>query len=92
MELVGGRIKPGSLRYVPEPLVELYDLEADPGERENLADRRPEKVAEMKGLMEAWMKQAGAKDLSPNPDYDTSRPLFNSRDERLKHASRTSTP
>jgi len=92
VELVGGRIKPGSLRYVPEPLVELYDLEADPGERENLADRRPEKVAEMKGLMDAWMRESGAKDLSPNPDYDTSRPLFNSRDERLKHASRTSTP
>jgi hypothetical protein len=34
--------------------------------------------------MEAWMKQAGAKDLTPNPAYDASRPLFNTRDEALK--------
>ena len=89
IEIEGGRITPTSLRYVPEPLVELFDLEADPGERENLADRQPEKVAEMKGLMEAWMKEAGAKDLSPNPDYDASRPLFNSRDEWLRQTRRS---
>jgi len=84
IEIAGGRITPTSLRHVPEPLVELFDLEADPGERENLADRHPEKVAELKGLMGAWMKEAGAKDVIPNPDYDPSRPLFNSRDEWLK--------
>jgi hypothetical protein len=41
-------------------------------------------VNELKSLMEAWMKQAGAKDLTPNPSYDASRPLFNTRDEALK--------
>jgi hypothetical protein len=44
----------------------------------------------MKGLMEAWMKEAGARDLSPNPDYDASRPLFNSRDEWLRQTRRSS--
>jgi hypothetical protein len=34
--------------------------------------------------MESWMKQAGAKDLTPKPVYDVSRPLFNTGDEALK--------
>lgn len=44
----------------------------------------PQKVNELKSLMETWMKQAGAKNLTPNPAYDASRPLFNTRDEALK--------
>jgi hypothetical protein len=64
--------------------VELFDMETDPGEHENLADKYPEKVNELKSLMAAWLKQAGAKDLTPNPAYDASRPLFNMRDEKLK--------
>ena len=32
---------------------ELYDLEADLGERNNLAEKMPEKVAELKKLMES---------------------------------------
>jgi hypothetical protein len=66
--------------------VELFDLESDPGEHENLAARYPEKVSEMKSLMETWMKQTGAKDLFPNPSYDAGRPLFNTREESLKKA------
>jgi hypothetical protein len=66
--------------------VELFDLETDPGEHENLASRYPEKVSELKTLMETWMKQTGAKDLTPNPAYDASKPLFNTREEALKKA------
>lgn len=84
IEFTGGRITPTSLHYVPEPLVELFDLEVDPGERENLADRHPGKVTELKGLMEAWMNEAGAEDVTPNPDYDPSRPLYNTRDAALE--------
>jgi hypothetical protein len=36
--------------------------------------------------METWMKQTGAKDLTPNPAYDASKPLFNTREEALKKA------
>lgn len=61
-------------------------VQSDPGEHENIADRYPEKVSELKSLMVTWMKQAGAKDLTPNPAYDASRPLFNTRDETLKKA------
>jgi hypothetical protein len=71
------------LRYVPEPRVELFDLEADPGERHDLAAAQPEKVAELRGLFEAFMKRSGARDVAPNPDYDATKPLFNSRDAAL---------
>jgi arylsulfatase A-like enzyme len=86
IEITGPRVTDTTLRYQPEARVELFDLETDPGERENLADRYPEKVAELRSLMETWMKQTGAKDLIPNPAYDASRPLFNTREEALKKA------
>jgi len=79
----GGRVTSATSRYVPEPLIELFDVDADPGERTNLAHRYPAKVTEMKELFTAWMKEAGAKDVAPNPAYDARRPMFNTRDEAL---------
>ena len=35
-------------------------------------------------LFEAWMKETGAKDVTPNPAYDPKNPLFNARDDYLK--------
>ena len=86
LEITGPRVTDTTLRYVPKPRVELFNLETDPGEHDNLAARYPEKVAEMKSLIETWMKQTGAKDLTPNPAYDASRPLFDTRSEALKKA------
>ena len=40
---------------------ELYDLEADPDELDNLAGRIPERVAELKPLVQPWI------DLGPKP-------------------------
>jgi arylsulfatase A-like enzyme len=88
LEFEGGRITSESSRYVPEPLVELFDLETDPGERTNLAPRYPSKVAELKELFTAWAKVVGAKDVAPNPAYDARRPMFNTRDEALRKESK----
>lgn len=33
---------------------ELYDLEDDPGEKINLADRHPERVAQMAAVLSEW--------------------------------------
>jgi arylsulfatase A-like enzyme len=84
IEIAGDRVTSSTIRYVPKPRVELFDIESDPGEHDNIADKYPEKVSELKSLLETWMKQTGAKDLTPNPAYDASRPLFNTRDEALK--------
>ncbi len=38
---------------------ELYDLDADRTELNNIAARRPEKVNELKALYESWTKRCG---------------------------------
>jgi arylsulfatase A-like enzyme len=62
---------------------ELYDLQDDPGERRDLAGRRPEIVAEMRARLEAASKNvavagtravAGAGAPAPGPVDDPSKP------------------
>lgn len=45
-----------------EPIEELYNLESDLGERTNLAKKFPERVAELKSLMESLESLEGSKD------------------------------
>ena len=46
---------------------ELYDLEADLGERNNLAEKHPEKVDELKVLMSSIEgKNSGTPSSTPN--------------------------
>ncbi|MEM7234237.1 MAG: sulfatase [Planctomycetota bacterium] len=53
--------------------VELYDLETDLSETENLAERKPELTAALRKQLEAWRRDVGAQMMEPNPDYDPSR-------------------
>jgi len=48
--------------------VELYDLAADPGEREDLAAARSARAAELHGRLAAWRQRVGAVMPSPNPE------------------------
>lgn len=54
----GVRVGPWKYQYAPdEPTVhELYDLSADPQEKKNLADERPEVVQKLSKLIEEWRK------------------------------------
>ena len=53
--------------------LELYDLEADPGERNNLAAALPEKTAELHAKLAAWRKRVGAQEMERNPKHDPER-------------------
>jgi arylsulfatase A-like enzyme len=48
---------------------ELYDLRSDIGETKNLADRMPEKVAELNALIERHLKDIAPLLPKPNPTY-----------------------
>ena len=63
------RTRPGSAlrqgkwkfhEYFEEGRLELYDLDADPGERKNLASLYPEKTTELHQLMQAWRSELQA--------------------------------
>jgi arylsulfatase A len=48
----------------------LYNLEDDLGEKHNLAERMPEKAAELRNMLHAWRKQMNAKMPASGPRDD----------------------
>jgi uncharacterized sulfatase len=52
---------------------ELYDLSKDPGERDNLAKRNPDKTTELARDLAKWREAVGARMPLPNPDFDPAR-------------------
>jgi arylsulfatase A len=53
--------------------VELYNLRDDIGEARNLAVKMPQKAHELKGRLDAWLKELNPEMPKPNPDYDKSK-------------------
>ena len=49
-----GAVREGNWKLVKG---ELYNLEADPSEQNNLATREPERAQRMKGLLQEWLKK-----------------------------------
>lgn len=49
---------------------ELYNLEDDIGETNNLADRMPQKVKALDALIDRFVEQTAARYPRPNPSYD----------------------
>jgi len=54
------------------PPYELYDLEADPSEEVNLADREHALCAQLAERLRIWRQQVGAQEMVPNPAFDTA--------------------
>ena len=74
------RTRPGSTmllgkwklhEYFEDGKFELYDLSKDLNERKNLAETMPEKLAEMKKMLNAWRSETKAPvPTEANPKYD----------------------
>jgi arylsulfatase A-like enzyme len=56
-----------------KPPVELYDLVHDPGETHNLAERRPDVVADLTDRLEAWVSRRVAETGRPSPIEKATR-------------------
>ncbi|MBI2839085.1 MAG: sulfatase-like hydrolase/transferase [Acidobacteria bacterium] len=50
----------GSYKYIEVPIPELYDIDKDPGEKQNLSDKQPDVVADLKTRLSAISEAAGA--------------------------------
>ena len=58
------------IRYYENNRLELYDLEDDLEEQNNLADSMPDKVKQMVMQMDSWLKDQKAKLPKANPDFN----------------------
>ncbi|MBN1420318.1 MAG: sulfatase [Planctomycetes bacterium] len=59
----GGAVRKGDwklIEFYEDGALELYDLSKDIGEAANLAASKPEKVAELRGDLDAWRVRVGA--------------------------------
>ena len=54
--------------------LELYNLAKDPSETTDVAATEPNRVAALRGKLEAWRRSVGAETLKANPNF--SRPLW----------------
>lgn len=53
---------------------EYYDLAADPRERRNLADERPERVRELRGVLQVWLEDHAR--FEPQPMVGRAKDAF----------------
>ena len=55
------------IEWYEDGTLELFNLATDPGERDNLADRQPERAKALQDKLRRWRVEVGAKMTSPNP-------------------------
>lgn len=63
------------IEFAEDERVELYDLEHDPHEQNDLANQDPERVNQLLDQLHAWQTAVGAQLTTPNPDWDGVLPL-----------------
>jgi len=62
------------IEFFDDGASELYDLEADVGERQNLASTYPDLAARMRERLATWRTDVGAQLPTPNPNYNPALP------------------
>ena len=50
-------------------LIELFELETDPGEKSDISGKRIGKNDELVRKLHQWIKEIEAPELKPNPNY-----------------------
>jgi len=73
MQSPGGAIRAGRyklLEYFENGTVQLFDLEADPGEQNDLSEKHPEIAKRLLGELRQWRKAVHAEMMAPNPSFD----------------------
>ena len=88
---------PGKMKYPPEGgAAQLYDLKGDPGEKVNLAAKKPELVKELSGLLTDWYdpteRQAGKISSAKQPAPAKPRRKPKNRKQSADSAQSDSSP
>jgi arylsulfatase A-like enzyme len=68
----GSAVRDGQWKLIEwhdEQTVELYDLDADPSEGENLVERRGDVAVGLRETLAKWRREVGAKTPAPNPRF-----------------------
>lgn len=89
MQSPGAAIRMGDfklLEYFENNTVQLFNLRDDIGEQRDLAASQPAKVEQLRSRLRAWRKEVDAQMLTPNPDYDPSRPDYTPPPAKAKKA------
>lgn len=61
------------IEFYEDDHVELYDLGADPEEKNDLAAKQPDKANALRDRLHAWQKSVGAQFATPNPNHDAAK-------------------
>ncbi|MFB0523982.1 MAG: sulfatase [Phycisphaerae bacterium] len=61
------------IEFFEDGRLELYNLEDDIAEKNNLVTEMPGKAAQLQQRLAAWRESVGAKMPTPNPDFDPAR-------------------
>ena len=72
------RERPNPASKQPKVGWQLYDMEADPGQKSNLANQQPELVAELSGRYERWYADVSSRPLEKPPiqvGHDRENPV-----------------
>lgn len=68
----GGAVRYGDyklIEYYENSAVQLFNIKTDPGEQNDLAQKEPQKVKELRDLLHKWRKEVKAQMPVPNPKY-----------------------
>jgi arylsulfatase A len=71
----GGAVRYGDyklIEYYENGTVQLFNLKTDPGEQHDLALSEPQKAKQLKGMLDNWRKEVGAKMPVANPKYNAT--------------------